>query len=239
MQLAVAYGCGRWRPVETGHGTWNQRWWGAIDYLARRAISPAIQDANQWLADHLPGYPRRTPEDTLGDATRLARMLLVPQGAWPLAGRVQIACNPDHTTIESGSWSSDVPPGAKFVFQVTDDATLRHRNMPFLWKAETRVVVLSRDDDTWLSPQGLPRVTLDHWESAVLDVKPPSFLVWECTCGHHRCVQRHRLESWNVDDDRVTLWSFVASAVKGPSQTIRTGSFPQGMYFAFLAKENF
>ena len=78
-------------------------------------------------------------------------------------------------------------------------------------------------------------------------------LVWECTCGTTHCQDRHRLNSWDPlqtvktteteesyahkEEKPLTLWDFVASAVKGPQLRIQTGSFVQGLYFPLLAQE--
>lgn len=35
----------------------------------------------------------------------------------------------------------------------------------------------------------------------------------------------------------LTLWNFVASAMKGPQLRIQTGSFVQGIYFPLLTQE--
>jgi hypothetical protein len=35
----------------------------------------------------------------------------------------------------------------------------------------------------------------------------------------------------------LTLWDYVASAIKGPQATIKTGAFVQGMYFPLLTQE--
>ena len=87
----------------------------------------------------------------------------------------------------------------------------------------------------------------------VANVKGPATLaLWECTCGTTHCIERHRLSSWDPaqkvhnavtgggqqkKETPLTLWDFVASAVKGPQPRIQTGSFVQGIYFPLLAGE--
>jgi len=39
------------------------------------------------------------------------------------------------------------------------------------------------------------------------------------------------------EETALTLWNFVASAVKGPQLRIQTGSFVQGIYFPLLCHE--
>jgi len=51
MEFAIAYGCGKWRQVQPGYGSWEQRWQGAVRGLVR-ALEPAVEQANRWLAEH-------------------------------------------------------------------------------------------------------------------------------------------------------------------------------------------
>lgn len=64
----------------------------------------------------------------------------------------------------------------------------------------------------------------------------PMFEAWNCTCGALKCDQKHRLSAWNPGTmaTRMTLASFLATAVKGPSPTLHMKSFIQGMYYALL-----
>lgn len=66
---------------------------------------------------------------------------------------------------------------------------------------------------------------------------PFKVAIRECTCGTAECAARHRLSSWVAA--AVSLWAFVASAVKGPSLSIKMGSFVQGMYYALLSSEGY
>lgn len=66
---------------------------------------------------------------------------------------------------------------------------------------------------------------------------PFDIAVRECACGTAECERRHRLSSWVAA--AVSLWAFVASAVKGPSRSITLGSFAQGMYAALLCTEGY
>ena len=52
-------------------------------------------------------------------------------------------------------------------------------------------------------------------------------------------VKRTKAEehSLHKEEKPLTLWDFVASAVKGPQLRIQTGSFVQGLYFPLLAQE--
>ena len=65
---------------------------------------------------------------------------------------------------------------------------------------------------------------------------PASLMVLECACGTSACVDRHRLSAWEPSE-KITLHSFIASAIKGPNLPIATVSFAQGIYQPYLAKE--
>jgi hypothetical protein len=244
LEFAIAYGCGMWRQVEEGYGTWRQRWWGAIDELARRAILPAVRDAHHtFLAPLLPAFEQRGDEDLEDDARRLVMTLIMPT-CKPLqeqgTSRMRIACDPDGAMIDfMGTSLAQVPAGAKYVFELAGPAVLHTRGSMIPWVVGTKVIVKVRDENTWVEATGLRRVTLNHWETADGTIPPGDLVVWECTCGHFDCHRSHRLERWDAADPGVKLWSFVASAVKGPLPRIRTGSFPQGMYFPMLAREGF
>jgi len=78
------------------------------------------------------------------------------------------------------------------------------------------------------------RVTLRPGERAVLR-GPVNFERWGCGCGNQNCERRHRLVGWDPRV-QVTLWSFLASAVKGlPKLVVK--SFVAGCYYPLLAME--
>jgi len=116
------------------------------------------------------------------------------------------------------------------------------------------VFLLARDEDAILKTS-----VGEHTQQGRLKVGrdaaipgPLTLALWECTCGTTHCVERHRLHSWNpaqlvqktdMDEETrtraatITLWDYVASAVKGPQANLKTGAFVQGCYFPLLAQE--
>jgi hypothetical protein len=81
----------------------------------------------------------------------------------------------------------------------------------------------------------MTRLTLKAGDAAEIR-GPRTLLLWSCRCGHEKCVERHRLDSWDPSSG-ITLWSYITSAIKGPQVTIQAGSFLAGMYSSLLATE--
>jgi hypothetical protein len=116
------------------------------------------------------------------------------------------------------------------------------------------VLLLARDEDALIKisagAQG-QQARLKVGEDANIE-GPLTLVMWECTCGTTHCMARHRLDTWDPSqivqkaatneqkqrtDASLTLWDYVASAVKGPQSSIKTGAFVQGIYFPLLAQE--
>lgn len=59
---------------------------------------------------------------------------------------------------------------------------------------------------------------------------------WNCTCGALACDEQHRLPAWDPGkmSEKMTLASFLATAVKGPARELHIKVFIQGMYYALL-----
>jgi hypothetical protein len=269
MEFVIAYGCGKWREVQLGTGGWEHRWPGAMRGLVR-ALEPAVEQANRWLAEYVVGFPQdRGRSLTEGFAEDTA----VWSDAWMLATRLvrsehqvsllenetlTLECTVDGTEVCTAArdYEALIPPGAKAVWTVLDyssklqlspDETL---TLP----SGAVVVLLARDEDVIIKTivgervqQGRLKVGRD---AAVPG--PLTLALWECTCGTTRCVERHRLNSWNpaqivqktdMNEEiskrevTITLWDYVASAVKGPQANLKTGAFVQGLYFPLLAQE--
>ena len=273
MEFAIAYGCGKWRQVQPGYGSWEQRWQGAVRGLVR-ALEPAVEQANRWLAEHVAGFPRdrdipqdeNLPEDTWSDAWILATRLVRPEHFLHSGDEetLRIACGQDgiesagiESTASAQDYQQTIPPGAKAVWTVRDgrvELILPH-NQPFTLATGTTVLLIARDEDalikTMLSEHGR-QVRLKVGEAAHV-TGPTTLAIWECTCGTTHCRERHRLDTWDParrvqkavtangqrkkEETPLSLWDFVASAVKGPQLRIQTGSFVQGIYFPLLAQE--
>jgi hypothetical protein len=167
---------------------------------------------------------------------------------------------------EKRDYETLIPPGAKSVWTIVDHSSelrLSSREPPsggppsgepLALPTGTVVFLLARDEDAILktllgehSRQGRVKVG----KEAVVP-GPLVLALWECTCGTTHCMERHRLDSWNpaqvvqktdMDeatgkrDATITLWDYVASAVKGPQASLKTGAFVQGLYFPLLAHE--
>lgn len=252
MEFAIAYGCGKWRDIQgEGDGDWRQRWQGAVRGLIR-ALEPAVEQANRWLEQHVVGFPKNRnvpqnknfPEGTAvwSDASKLVIRLMRSEHPLHLeqGETLSIECAYDgKLEVFTQGYQERIPPGAKAVWTLAAGSTelTLPNGQTLALPAGTKVIIIARDDDAII------RVTLNERSQQVrlkvgeaADVTGPATLaIWECTCGTTHCIERHRLEAW--DPAQVSLWAFLASAVKGPQVTIQTGSFVEGMYFPLLAQE--
>jgi hypothetical protein len=204
------------------------------------------------------------PEDTWSDAWMLATQLVRAEHLLLLGEgeTLTIACLHDETQLDASAqdYQKTIPPGAKAVWTVQErDGELTLPNsQPLALATGATVLLIARDEDMIIKTT-VNQQSRQVWLKAgeVANVKGPAMLaLWECTCGTTHCIERHRLSSWDparrvqkkaVTGDRerkkaetrLTLWNFVASAVKGPQPLIQTGSFVQGVYFPLLALEGF
>lgn len=250
MEFVIAYGCGKFRNVASGEGEWSQRWPGAMQAL-QRSLEPSVRRADRWLRvrARVVGYPKKDDVDLSGEAWLVALKLIHPEMPLHLTNSdLKLQCTDDgiellacDTTEAPPSHVDSVPNGAKIVFTVGGpDTTLWLRENDLLKLPNgTTVIIAARDDETRITAElngHAERTRIRFWEDAYV-TSPAVLLFWRCTCGHSRCAERHRLEAW--DPNEVRLWSFVASAVKGPQPTIQVGSFIAGTYFSLLSKEEF
>ncbi len=156
------------------------------------------------------------------------------------------------------TYASFVPPGAKALWTIHDRATaFALPSGHFLPLPEhATMLLLTRDEDVMikaLAEGQEQQARLKPGEVGAL-IGPTTIQLRACTCGTTHCLERHRLAGWNpakrvlkgdTDEQRekteapLTLWDAVASAVKGPQATLKTGAFVQGMYFPLLAQEDF
>jgi hypothetical protein len=237
MEFVLAYGCGKWRSVEAGEGEWKQRWPGAIQGL-QRAMEPAVKEAERWLRGRVVGYQDRSNVDLHGDAWLLALGLIHTQKPLHILNEgLSLECTNDGTELGAARYRNSVPSGAKTVFTVEE----RHANLELPGGEALnlgiggKTIISARDDETRINitANGVTtRARLLPWSRGFIK-GPATLAFWTCTCGHTHCVERHRLQSWNPA--KVTLWSFSASAIKGPQPSIQIGSFIAGMYFPLFA----
>ena len=274
MEFVIAYGCGKWREVRQGYEGWDTRWQGALRGLVR-ALEPAVEQSNRWLAAHVAGFPQSRshpqdeafPEDTAtwSDAwvlgTRLVRPEheLVADEGWSLECVQTEADNMQTSGLElctaNQGYQQTIPVGAKAIWtiQAGQGGVMPPHGQPLPLTSEAMLLVLARDEDAILKT-----VTAEHSQQTRLKAGEVAqitgamtVVMWECTCGTTHCQERHRLDRWEPTqvvlkaskagdqkiDAALTLWDFVASAVKGPQPRIKTGSFVQGVYFPLLAHE--
>lgn len=251
MEFAVAYGCGKWRNPISGQGDWNQRWSGGIGALARTVVT-AIKKAvyqegrlvfsgvDPWLWRHMLGYPRDKSMHQIGlEATRIAEMLLDPEREVRLESgqTMELRLVEDGVQVAfCGSFwiPRTVRPGAKYVFRTITPVRLRTPNQTCTISAGKQIVVLARDDGAWITSPGIRRISLTRRSADTMylsTVGPVSLTEIQCSCASGHCCAQHRLDGW---DPRVSLWSFVASAVKGPRSVMKPNSVTQGMYVPWL-----
>ena len=149
-----------------------------------------------------------------------------------------------------------IPPGAKalWTIQKCADAVMLPRGQTLPLPESATFLVIARDDDAILKitatdQEQQTRLRIEE-EAAISG--PATMDIRECTCGTTHCTERHRLTSWNPQqrvqkadananaaktEGFLTLWDCLASAVKGPQASVKTGAFVQGMYFPLLAQE--
>jgi hypothetical protein len=203
------------------------------------------------------------PEDTAlwSDAWLLATRLVHPEHTWRIENQetLTIACLPEgiECTMSAQDCQLLIPPGAKILWTLEGNETeliLPHSQAVTLPIGGT-VLLIARDDDAIIrifTGERSQQMHLKMEEEAEI-AGPTTLALWECTCGTTHCRTRHRLETWDpmqmvqkaVTEDGhgrkeaapLTLWDFVASAVKGPQPRVQTGSFVQGAYFPLLAQE--
>lgn len=244
LEAAIAYGCGVWRTLEPQRGPWFDEWGNAVVALAR-ALEPAVREVVRWLSERLPGLPpveHWSQDDGRAlvkrDAALLAVELIRPLAPLHAASEdeiLDIACAEDGTAVtgSAGALAKFLAPGSKAVLSNTQaDTLLRSPARAVELPAATVVCVLAVDERARIQlPRPLADVTVKVDEHATL-APAAGMELWSCSCGNRNCPVRHRLHAW--EPAAVDLWSFVASAVKGPERTIKAGAFVAGMYFPLL-----
>lgn len=242
LEFAVAYGCGKWREVQEGLGGWDHQWEGAVRALAW-ALDPAVQESDSLLRQWVVGYPPRSALVLESDASYLAVRLKHPEHALHLGSEdmLSIQCTPDGTVmgVLSLDYRKTIPPGAKAVWTVSVGPAQLNRpgGAMILLPPNSKCIILARDEEARFVltlGDNIRRVRLKEGQEANV-LGPATLAIRGCSCGNVHCEERHRLEEW--DPAQVSLWAFLASAVKGPQPNIQTGSFVAGLYFPLLAQE--
>jgi len=194
------------------------------------------------------------------DAWLLGTRFVLPEKALTLQDgeELNLECTEKGAELlaEKQGYQFFIPPGAKALWTIQESAgtvALPH-GQTLVLPAQTTLLLIARDDDVILKA-----VTDGHEQQARLKMGesaslmgPVTITLRECTCGTTHCIERHRLASWNPlqkvqktdanktaakTEGSLTLWDCLASAVKGPQATVKTGAFVQGMYFPLLAQE--
>ncbi|EGV16233.1 hypothetical protein [Thiocapsa marina] len=247
LDVVTAYGCGWARRVAPTATGWDGRWdraQAALHALVARFVGDAAKQLER-AGIRFPYEP-----DTAFAADLLIIRLYRPLSTLPLdeAQALYITCTEDGAQVTCGEDHEElIPAGAKAVYDVRHDKAgpprlRRGENTLTLAPDHASVLrVTAMDLETRITlTAGNREKTLKLAPSEILELAGPVTLdVLECTCGHWRCAERHRLSGWQPDAAEISLASFVASAVKGPGRTLRTGTFPQGMLFALWSREGF
>jgi hypothetical protein len=131
LELAVAYGCGRWRSVSPRSNTWEGKWDKAFFTLVR-VVESAVKTCNKWLAHpRVVDYPKASTwlsEEgralIASDAHLLALFLVDPVRPLHITQdqELRIRCTGDGSQIEvdHGRYSHFSPAGSKWVFETTE-----------------------------------------------------------------------------------------------------------------------
>ena len=251
LEFAVAYGCGKWRDVTSRDQGWAGQWARAIDVMSL-AMVPAVREVNVWLSNnvecyHEPGFWGSSEgRDVIRmDAKLLALQLLNPFRPLHIGHDESFTLRHlgDGAVYElAGDKDSGVliPAGARLVFFTASNSELIKMRKGaikdrLVLKPGVIVKVLVRDEETRVEFEPkIHRVTLKENESAVIH-GPADLERWRCACCNRNCVQRHRLDGWDPARE-VSLWSFLASAVKGMKNLV-TKSFTTASYYPLLALE--
>lgn len=251
LEFAVAFGCGKWREIKAGNESWSGPWLRAIHVLAFAMHRPA-REANVWIST-VTGYTNTTfwtskegKEIVDLDAYYLAMHLINPVRTLHLDYDEQIQLQSSiygaiYRTPAAADDRQVYPAGARLVFSCieplnlikqTDDTAEDSRDL----ESGTVIDALVRDDDTRVEFEPkMPRLTLKHGETAVI-TGSADLEQWTCGCGNHECARKHRLEGW-TPSEKITLWSFLASAVKGGTKNLVTNAFASGIYYPMLAMD--
>lgn len=263
MELAIAYGCGKWRERVRDAGTWDGIWEQASEAVMD-VMYGAIQECNfkmseVWEVPRFPGISWWKSQ-----AGRRASSLIARSLSFYLIEEVQtlriapgerlwIRCTEHGGRLDADghAYEDDLPPGAHTVITLASgdirveaspdllnnpDDTVRFLFYQGEGPGRTPLYLLARDTELWISRKPGPkgRKTLQPFESAAL-VGPMDLEVSWCNCGTERCVERHRLSAWSPESG-VSLWAFLKSAVKSPSKQLNAKNFPQGMYYGEICK---
>jgi hypothetical protein len=247
LEFTLAYGCGRWASP-SDPGAWSTMPW-------PNAVTVLRQEIQGWVREVLDRIVLQTtvgPADARGDAHLLASLLLHPlktvehdPGHPP---RIDRAAAVTEIRVSRGHLTH-LGDEAKYVFRVLGPAVVTSFKKPETprlqgkavvgrrdWADGTRAVVTSRPSATWLEVPAVRRLELEPWQWAIVEA-PHDLEVFECACGTQGCPRKHRLGAWDPADARtITLWSFLASAVKGPQSDARYGSIVAGMYYPLLVQ---
>jgi len=259
-EIAIGYGCGAWRAGQPPAGAWSGDWPRAWIELAREVERPVLE-VLEWLSDRVIGLPRNpywranpdgreiVEEHAAELATTLARPL-TPLHSLCENDTFDIAHLPDGATLRwSRTLSAHVRPGARAVLEKADPDEVvltgpQLQSQNFEGPEGAVLKVLARDDQTRVMPPAPQREIRLLEDQHVSVAGAARMRRVNCGCGNVNCGQRHRLGEWRPAQE--TLWSFLASAVKGPgprshAKTQRTQLQAKGLvtgtYFPLLCQQ--
>lgn len=214
--------------------------------------------------DRRVAYDINFTEDTAvwSDAWLLANQFVRPEAELRLEAEETLVITSTAEGAECMLTEQDyqqaIPPGAKAVWTVRapqEGTVLQAEQQDVPAPAGATLLLIVRDEDTLIKTAAAKysqQIQLKIGQEAMVH-GPCTLGVWECACGTTHCQARHRLDAWNPvqtvqktvvdagarhkEETALTLWNFVASAIKGPQVRLQTGSFVQGMYFPLLSRE--
>ncbi len=249
-EFAIAFGCGKWRKPAKDRDTWEARWQGAFRALIG-LVNSGVAKSNDWMGQpgKVVGYPERDPDDFASDSCRLAWRVVHPLASLHIKqdDNLRVSRDTIGTRAAASGFKCRIPAGVKLVFSADRPALVRgSRDRAIQIDLKDRVIVLALDDGVTVSVdkgKKRPRLELSAGESASID-GPVRLIFSRCGCGNVNCENRHSLAHWDPTarskkGERITLASFIASAVVGPEVNIKTGSFVAGMYYPLLCWEGF
>jgi len=258
FEYTLAWGCGWDRKTARG-GDWYDVWGDAVSELAKTLVK-FVKQTDLWVAALLELHKygvKQGIQEWSREAIFLANWLAEPLASLPIGQNESLILTWTRDGFEDADYYRQVPSGGKVVFSFDSQATVafkagsvaqvayfnQHGNQVNCGSGA--IMRLASYDgfgscQIWSEDKRdrdhvLTNVELKPYDS--LEIPGPAQVSrWLCGCGNERCADRHRMSSWKPLDRRAgSLWSFGASAVKGPHVRFKPKTYIAGMKAALLA----